>query len=178
MCWSPCACRSWALSPCHGYHSHYDHVYQLCVDTRFISTVTVCQHEAFGGALDIVATVTLHATGASPRFHKVVAAAVGGRRFLTFMQNRRNRPNFATRASPKPPVGRSQILELEGHKAAVGDLNQTAMNCRSRLAALYGYEYVRIKSDWANRRSNVRLVMLFMTASLVKKRNCTCKNWF
>ena len=37
-----------------------------------------------------------------------------------------NRPIFATRASPKPPVGRSQILELEDYKAAVGDLNQTA----------------------------------------------------
>ncbi|OAI20649.1 hypothetical protein A1507_22740 [Methylomonas koyamae] len=36
------------------------------------------------------------------------------------------RPIFATRASPKPPVGQSQILELEDYKADVSDLNQSA----------------------------------------------------
>jgi hypothetical protein len=38
------------------------------------------------------------------------------------------RPIFATRASPKLPFGRSQILGLKGYKAAIGDLNQTANN--------------------------------------------------
>jgi len=48
-------------------------------------------------------------------------------RYLDFCVFTQSGPIFATRASPKPPVGRSQILELEGHKAAVGDLNQTAI---------------------------------------------------
>jgi len=49
------------------------------------------------------------------------------------MSKVRKRSISATRASPKPPVSRSQILELEGHKAAVGDLNQTAMKSQSQV---------------------------------------------
>lgn len=41
------------------------------------------------------------------------------------------RPIFVTRASPKPPVGRHQILELEDYKGVVGDLTQSANFCLS-----------------------------------------------
>lgn len=37
------------------------------------------------------------------------------------------RPIFVTRASPKRPVGQSQILNLEDCKADVGDLNLSAI---------------------------------------------------